>query len=219
MEIRDCKFDDHALYDVENHSWVRPLNDQMIIGIDSILLWLTGPLHSITLPEPGRVLERGRVLGSVESARHFDVVRAPITCLIQEVNTNILSLPIAVNKDPYNSGWLVKARPLQREELKHLRSAEEASRFLEQMIVNLRIHCFKEFPDHELYEIGVECSAALVRLNDLLSRSEPGTVVHIVTDDPLADIEVVRWADQTGNLLIESRPEGNLKHLLVKKKV
>jgi glycine cleavage system H lipoate-binding protein/TusA-related sulfurtransferase len=218
MEIRNCVFDDAALYDVENHVWLKPSGEDLLMGVDAVILWLSGPLHSVTLPKPGDVLQRGRVFGSLESARHFDVIRSPVSCIIKEINSNVLLNPLAVNKDPYNSGWLARVSPLNMDELKLLKKAEEASSQLEQLIDTFRIHCFKEFPDQELYEIGVECSAALVRLNDLLARSEPGTVVHIVTDDPLADIEMVRWADQTGNILVESRTEGNLKHFLVKKR-
>jgi glycine cleavage system H lipoate-binding protein/TusA-related sulfurtransferase len=219
MEIQNCVFDEAAFYDVENHVWLKPSGEDMLIGLDAIILWLTGPLRSLTLPKQNTVLQKGKVLGSLESARHFDVIRSPISCIIREINSIALNNPITVNKDPYNSGWLARITPLNTDELKLLKRAEEASSQLEQMIKNFRIHCFKEFPDYELYEIGIECSAALVRLNDLLAKSEPGTVVHIVTDDPLADIEIIRWADQTGNTLVESRNEGNLKHFLVKKRV
>src|SRR5579883_2241450 len=57
----------------------------------------------------------------------------------------------------------------------------------------------------------------LVNLNDLLSRARIGTVVHIVSDDPTSDLEILRWSDQTGNEFLESRKEGNIYHFLVRK--
>ena len=68
-----------------------------------------------------------------------------------------------------------------------------------------------------MIEIGTECAAVLTKLNDLLVRIEPGEVVHIVSDDPTAPIEMVRWSDQTGQPVIETRREGNLYHFLVRK--
>jgi glycine cleavage system H protein len=84
-------------------------------------------------------------------------------------------------------------------------------------IRELRVRCFKAFPDYEMWEIGVECAGVLVRLNDLMGQSSLNEVVHVVSDDPTADIEMVRWSDETGQQLLESRKEGKLMHFIVRK--
>lgn len=56
-----------------------------------------------------------------------------------------------------------------------------------------------------------------MRLNDLMQRSSVNGVVHVVSDDPTADIEMVRWSDETGQQLLESRKEGKLIHFVVRK--
>ena len=81
----------------------------------------------------------------------------------------------------------------------------------------LKVHCFSNFPDHEMFEIGTECSAVLVKLNELLGASARGTIVHVVSDDNTAEIEMTRWSDQTGNEVLESRRESNLYHFIVRK--
>jgi TusA-related sulfurtransferase len=68
-----------------------------------------------------------------------------------------------------------------------------------------------------MWEIGVECAAVLVRLNELIQRSSFNEVVHVVSDDPTADIEMARWSDETGQELLESRNEGKLMHFIVRK--
>jgi TusA-related sulfurtransferase len=68
-----------------------------------------------------------------------------------------------------------------------------------------------------MWEIGVECAAVLVRLNELMERCASNEVVHVVSDDPTADIEMVRWADQTGQAILESRSEGKLTHFIIRK--
>ena len=45
---------------------------------------------------------------------------------------------------------------------------------LQAKIAELKVRCFAEFPDNEMYEIGTECSAVLVRLDELLSTSPDG---------------------------------------------
>jgi len=84
-------------------------------------------------------------------------------------------------------------------------------------IAEFHARCFKAFPDHEMYEIGTECSAVLVRLNELLATIPIGDVVHLVTDDPTSYVEMVRWMDQTGHELVDWRQEGNLFHFIVRK--
>lgn len=218
LQISGCLFYDDRLYDVENHIWVKKINNHVEIGIDSVMNWMTGQIRSLSISKKGEYLHKGKVFGSLESSRHFDVLRSPISGLVTEVNSAALNDPIIVNRDPYIKGWLLRARPNDFGELQTLSTAEEAKGRLEELIKFFNIRCFKEFPDIELFEIGVECSATLVKLNELMNNSKAGTVVHIVTDDPTADIEMIRWADQTGNLFLESRAEGNLRHLLVKKR-
>ena len=69
-----------------------------------------------------------------------------------------------------------------------------------------------------MFDIGVECAAVLVKLNELLANSGAGTVVHVVSDDKSSDIEMQRWSDQTGNQILESRNEGSFYHFMVRKK-
>ena len=68
-----------------------------------------------------------------------------------------------------------------------------------------------------MVEIGVECAAVLVRLSELMATSERGVVVHIVSDDPTAYVEIEPWVDQTKNELVDWRTEGNLFQFVVRR--
>jgi glycine cleavage system H protein len=84
-------------------------------------------------------------------------------------------------------------------------------------IQKLRVRCFVAFPDHEMLEIGVECSATLAKPNELIEKIPAGEVIHLVSDDPTADIEMLRWSEEKAQSLLEIRKEGNLFHFIVKK--
>jgi len=180
--------------------------------------WLSGGFTSVSFkPEGSRVL-RGSSLGWAEGPRHFDVVRAPFDCEVTSVNRGLLATPRLLNKDPYGAGWFALVRSLVGPT--ELKSLEEAAGSIEKRLRELGVQCFSEFPDHELFEIGVECSAVLVSLNELLAGAAEGTTVHIVSDDPTASIEMERWSDQTGNVLVESRKDdldGRILHFVAKK--
>ena len=84
-------------------------------------------------------------------------------------------------------------------------------------IQKLRVRCFAAFPDHEMFEIGVECSATLAKLDELIKKISIEEVIHLVSDDSTADLEMLRWSEERGQSLLEMRNEGNLFHFIVKK--
>jgi TusA-related sulfurtransferase len=44
-----------------------------------------------------------------------------------------------------------------------------------------------------------------------------GDVIHIVSDDVTADLEMMRWSELRFQPIVEIRQENNLFHILVKK--
>lgn len=219
MIISNCRFADDVLYDLPSNTWVRFQEDgTATVGINTILAWLGGPISSVSLKPAGTVVEKGKSLGAIESPRHFDTVRSPISGRVLATNEALAGNPRLLNRDPYGQGWFAKLEPLKRrEEMATVKSPPLARSDLQARIAELKIRCFAEFPDSEMFEIGTECSAVLVRLDDLLSTSPTGTVVHLVSDDASSEIEMIRWTDRTGNQLLETRREGNLVHYVVKK--
>jgi len=217
--ISNCRFADDVLYDSASNTWVRLEEDgTATVGINTILAWLGGPIDSVSFKPVGTVVEKGKALGAIESPRHFDTVRSPITGRVLEMNEALAGNPRLLNRDPYGGGWFAKLEPLNRQqEMAMVKSPALARGDLQARIVELKIRCFAEFPDNEMYEIGTECSAVLVRLGELLSSSPTGTVVHLVSDDAASEIEMIRWSDRTGNQVLETRKEGNLMHYVVKK--
>jgi glycine cleavage system H protein len=217
--IGNCRFADDVLYDTASSTWVRFEEDgTATVGITAVLAWLGGPVSSVSFKPVGAVVGRGKSLGAIESPRHFDTVRSPITGKVIEMNPALAGNPRMLNRDPYGSGWFAKLEPLKKQdEVGMVKPPGLARGELEARIAELKIRCFAEFPDNEMYEIGTECSAVLVRLDELLTTSPTGTVVHLVSDDPSSEIEMIRWTERTGNQLLEARREGNLVHYLVKK--
>jgi glycine cleavage system H protein len=39
----------------------------------------------------------------------------------------------------------------------------------------------------------------------------------LVSDDNTADLEMTRWSEERGQSILETRPEGNLLHFIIKK--
>jgi glycine cleavage system H lipoate-binding protein len=217
QQIKNCLFAEDVLYDTERNVWARFEEGQAVLGVDTVLAWLSGPLTSVTFKEVGTIVERGKSLGSTEGPRHFDTVRSPLTGRITEVNSLLKKDPKLLNQDPYGKGWFVKLEPLRLDEEKDMLPIGAAREAIAEKIDEFKVRCFAAFPDFEMFEIGSECAGVLVKLDDLISRSPTGTVVHLVSDDVTAEIELLGWSDRTHQDILEVRKEGNLFHFIVKK--
>ena len=218
MRVDFCEFPDDLLYDFENNVWVRRENGHIILGITSIHSALAGKLTKVNIKPVGSVVTKTQSVATIESLRYFGAVRTPLSCRITAINEALQLRPKLANDFPYSDGWFVELQPTALgKEMQSLSSPVGAEERIRSAIHNLRVRCFKAYPDYELWEIGVECAAVLVRLNELIERCAIGEVVHVVSDDSTADIEMVRWADQSGQEVLESRTEGNLIHFIVRK--
>ena len=219
MRIDHCEYPDDLLYDLEHWTWGRPQGNGLRVGLTSLQSWSYGTFSAVTFKEVGTRVSRGEVIGSVEGSRHFDVVRSPVSGRISDTNARLVGEPDLLNKDPYGEGWFADIEVQDSGEFSALIRLPDAVPLITQQLRERHVRCFAAFPDHEMFDIGVECAAILVKLNELLANSKAGTVVHVVSDDVSAEIEMQRWSDQTGNALLDSRSEGNFHHFIVKKKL
>ena len=219
MKIESCIFPEDLLYDVENLVWANTKASKVVtIGITALLSSISGRISTIKIKDTGTRIENGKVLATIESNKYFGVIRAPFTGTIIEVNDSIFQRPKLVNDFPYSDGWFVKMEPsYMNQRLRNLQPIEECHDKIKMIIDNLHIRCFVAYPDYEMYEIGVECAATLTKLDELVSRINLGEIIHVVSDDKTADLEITRWAEDSGQKILETRPEGNLLHIIVKK--
>jgi len=219
LQIDHCDFPEDALYDLDDRVWVRLQKENTAtLGITSVHAALAGRLNKVNFKPVGTTLQKGKSVATIESVRYFGAVRTPLSGTIIESNFVLNEQPKLANDSPYDLGWFVKVQAsFLSEELKSLTDLTSAREALKLQISQLRVRCFKAYPDYEMWKIGVECAAVLVRLNELIGRCGLNDVVHIVSDDPTADIEMERWSDETGQLVLESRKEGKLMHFIVKK--
>ena len=219
MEIDHCVFPDDLLYDLENNTWLRiEENGEVTVGVTSVLPAIAGKLTQARLKSSEVAIHRGQSLGTLESLKFVGPVPSPVSGILLKSNGLIVDRPRLINDSPYEEGWIASLKPshLALERIL-LSKSTESKALLVKKIAEFHVRCFKAFPDHEMSEIGTECSAVLIRLNDLLTTIPVGEVVHLVSDDQTAYVEMVAWSERTGQNLLDWRKEGNLFHFIVKK--
>ena len=219
MEIDHCVFPDDLLYDLENNTWLRiEDNGEVTVGVTSVLPAIAGKLTLARLKSAEVAIQRGQSLGTIEGLKFVGPIPSPVSGILLKTNGLIVDRPRIINDSPYQEGWIASLKPshLALERIL-LSKSTESKILLVKKIAEFHVRCFKAFPDHEMSEIGTECSAVLIRLNDLLATIPVGEVVHLVSDDQTAYVEMVAWSERTGQNLLDWRQEGNLFHFVVKK--
>ena len=220
MDVLGCPLPDDCWVDLENDTWTRPEPGGVTCsaGVLASQAAFAGRYTSVRFRAVDGVIERGRSLATLESSRSTVPFRIPVTGRVIARNDALVTRPRLLNDSPYDQGWVVRFAPAEPPEVARLlaRPANVRS-ILEARIRERHIHCYPATPDLEMYEIGLECSATLAKLDDELTRLAPNDVVLLVTDDPTSPIELIRWSDRTGHTVLHHRVDGNLHQFLVRK--
>ena len=101
---------DDLLYDPHYNMWVRTGNDDVMIGASSFGHCLAGEIIAFTAKPKGAEVALGRGLGTVECAKTVLAVHAPISFVLLEANEAAEERPAMLNRDPYDTGWMVRGR-------------------------------------------------------------------------------------------------------------
>lgn len=109
----------------QTHEWVRKENDVATIGITEFAAKQLSDLVYIDLPKAGQSIKAGEPFGEVESVKAVSDLNAPISGEVTETNETVLSNLDPVTKDPYGTGWLIKVKISNTEDLKKLMPKEE----------------------------------------------------------------------------------------------
>ena len=128
------QFPESLLY-TRDHEWLRVEGDRATVGITDHAQKELGDIVFLELPEPGRRLQAGEELGTVESVKAVSEIYSPVGGEVIEVNRALTEDPdrsAVVNQDPYGEGWLVKIRIADPAELEDLLRADAYRGYLEE---------------------------------------------------------------------------------------
>ncbi|HKW68975.1 MAG TPA: glycine cleavage system protein GcvH [Candidatus Dormibacteraeota bacterium] len=108
-----------------SHVWVRVEGEEAVIGLSDYLPDQLGEITSLDLPDNGDVIRATRRMGKVESEEASSPLEAPVSGEVVDVNPEALDNPDVVNSDRYGSGWLLRVRLEDPNELDDLIGEEE----------------------------------------------------------------------------------------------
>ena len=107
------------------HEWLKQQEDEVVVGITDHAQQLLGDMVFVELPEVGDQVNAGDELGVVESVKAASDFYAPISGVVTAVNQQVSDNPAIVNNDPYDTGWLVRMKPSNPDEMAKLLNVEQ----------------------------------------------------------------------------------------------
>lgn len=108
--VRGCNIPNDRYYWVEKHVWIKQDGDLVSVGISDVAQSLASSIVAITAKRVGRTVKKAKSVATVESGKWVGPVPTPVEGEVVEVNPALAGDPEIVNRDPYDTGWIVKIR-------------------------------------------------------------------------------------------------------------
>ena len=144
---RGCVFPEDLLYDVPNDVWVRldSASGLVTCGMTDPAQTRCGKFVSLRFKAVGKTIERGKALVTIESAKWVGAFPAPLSGEIVATNETTFRRDILMaNREPYDTGWLMRIRPTNLEaERGYLVDAAAAFVEYQKKIEDLKINCMR----------------------------------------------------------------------------
>ena len=93
----------------KEHEWVRLEGDIATIGITDYAQSELGDIVFVELPGEGDKITQMEPCGTIEAVKAVSELFSPVTGKVIEVNSALDDDPMAINRDPYGDGWMIKA--------------------------------------------------------------------------------------------------------------
>ncbi|HTW68033.1 MAG TPA: glycine cleavage system protein GcvH [Bryobacteraceae bacterium] len=118
------------LHYTKQHEWVRASGGTGTVGITDYAQQQLGDIVYVDLPKMGTSLEKGKVMGSVESVKAVSDIYAPVSGEVVGINDALATAPEKLNESPHADGWLVKIKLSAPDEISGLLSAADYEKYV-----------------------------------------------------------------------------------------
>ena len=149
-----------GLFYSRNHTWMfMEKTGAAKVGLDDLLLHITGKVKLNHLKNPGEMINKGDLLTEVDQNGKLLQVFSPVSGKILDTNPVIQEDPGIMNEDPYGNGWIYKIKPTNWiAEVKSCYFADAATNWSENELVR-----FKDFLSWTMKNNSPETSLAILQ--------------------------------------------------------
>jgi glycine cleavage system H protein len=106
-----------------SHEWIRVENGVGTVGITDHAQEELSDVVYVDLPKVGAQVAAGGQIAVIESVKAASDIYSPASGEVTEVNSELITTPDLVNKDPYAAAWLFRLKLAKPEEIEALKDA------------------------------------------------------------------------------------------------
>ncbi len=125
MDIRD------NLKYTSDHEWLHLDGDVATIGITDYAQKELGDVVFVEVETEGENLDQGDTFGTIEAVKTVSDMYMPVSGEVLEFNEELEDQPELVNKEPYDSGWIVKVKVTDKDQVANLLGPDEYKKVIE----------------------------------------------------------------------------------------
>lgn len=114
----------------KDHEWIRVEGSEAYVGITDFAQSQLGDIVFVDVTTEGESLAQNDVFGTIEAVKTVSDAFIPVSGEVLEFNEALNDNPVAVNKDPYGEGWMIKITLSNPAELDGLLSAAEYEKLI-----------------------------------------------------------------------------------------
>jgi len=124
----------------KNHTWAfLEKSGTAKVGVDDLLLHITGELGIRQLKNPGDHVHKGELIAEMDQKGKSLQVFSPISGTVINSNPELETNPDLLNNDPYGQGWLYNIKPsIWIEEIPSLLMAEDATNWFNEELIRYK---------------------------------------------------------------------------------
>lgn len=109
----------------KEHEWIKLEGDTAVIGITDYAQNELGDIVFVELPEVGQEAKKMEPFGTIEAVKAVSDLFSPVSGRVVEVNKALEDDPMAINRDAYGEGWMIKVEVSDPSEADELLSADD----------------------------------------------------------------------------------------------
>jgi glycine cleavage system H protein len=149
-----------GLFYSKNHTWTHlEKTGTAKVGIDDLLLHITGEVTFKSLKSPGEFIYKGELLTQIDQKGKILNIFSPISGKVLNTNEGLNENPGMLIQDPYGIGWIYKIKPSNWvSETKSYYLAEEATEWSA-----FEIERFKDFLSNTASKYSPEQSMVMMQ--------------------------------------------------------
>ncbi len=109
----------------KTHEWLRLDGNKATVGITQHAQEEISDVVFVELPKAGKNLKQAEEAAVVESVKAAFSIYAPVSGAVGQVNEALSKDPAAINRSPYEEGWIFTLQVANPEEMKSLMNHQQ----------------------------------------------------------------------------------------------